>query len=61
MKVTNNSKIDITVCKQIISINKSVVIDNEIWKKEYHANAALRDAVNRKEIIVKEEKSRRKK
>lgn len=52
MKIINNAKIDVTVCQQIIGVNKSLIIDDKIWGKEYHINSALRDMVGRREIIA---------
>ena len=61
MKVINNSKIDVTVCTQIIGINKSLIIDTEVWKKEYGANASIRDMICKREIIAVLEKPKNKK
>ena len=59
MKIINNAKIDVTVCTQIIGVNKSLIIDTKVWNKEYYANPALRDMVSRREIVAVLEKIKR--
>ena len=59
VKIINNSKL-ITV-KQIIGRGKELVIEDEIFNREYSKNIALQDAVSRKELTVLEEKKKGKK
>lgn len=59
VKIINNSKLPITVCKQIIGRGKELVIEDEIFNREYSKNIALQDAVSRKELTVLEDKKKK--
>lgn len=59
MKIINNAKLAITVCGQIIGKGKELVIEDEIFNREYSKNIALQDAVSRKELTVLEDKKKK--